>query len=137
MLLGWRYKWDVWLLDWNVYHAAAVDLADRNLYRVPLVEPGFLLPTSGAFNYPPVAAAWALPLLPLEREVGGMVWILACGAAIAAAGLPAACSLAIPALVVGLLLIAYTRLETFAADVLLANDNHIMLVLSPASCGLI
>ena len=74
--------------------------------------------------------AGGMPLLPLEREVGGIVWILACGGRHSRSGIAGcSCSLAIPALVVGLLLMAYTRLETFSADVLLANDNHIMLVL--------
>lgn len=70
-----RVKPDVWLYDWNVYHAAATDLVARDLYRVPLIEPGYELPVT-IFNYPPLAAAWEVPLLPLGREDGGLAFVL-------------------------------------------------------------
>lgn len=80
-----RLKPTYWLLDWNVYYAAAIDLVQRSLYRIPLNEPGARLEVD-VFNYPPLAAAWALPLLPLGREVGGFVWVLA-GVGFVVAGL--------------------------------------------------
>lgn len=71
----------VWLYDWNVYHAGAVQLLERTLYRVPLVEPGFDLPLS-VFNLGPLAAVWAVPFLPLGREAGGVAFVLVSIAAV-------------------------------------------------------
>jgi hypothetical protein len=80
-----RLRPTYWLLDWNVYYAAAIDLVQRDLYRIPLSEPRARLEVD-VFNYPPLAAAWALPLIPLGRELGGLVWVLM-GVAFAIAGL--------------------------------------------------
>ena len=68
-------KPDLWLLDWNVYYVGALQLLRRELYRVPLSEVGVSLPVD-VFNYPPLAAVWAVPLLPLGREPGGLAFVL-------------------------------------------------------------
>ena len=33
---GYSSRFETWLYDWNVYHAAAQDLLDRSLYKTPL-----------------------------------------------------------------------------------------------------
>ena len=48
-----------WLFDWHVYAAAAKDLVQGELYRVPLVS-AFPIPVTG-FNYPPGSALTAIP----------------------------------------------------------------------------
>jgi hypothetical protein len=123
---------DVWLYDWNVYHAAAGQLMDRTLYRAALLQPGHELPIA-AFNYPPLAAAWAIPLLPLGREPGGVVWLIAgvlatsIGALLGARALGLQWSWAWVASGLGLAI--YATSPYIAADVLLGNNNHLMLAL--------
>jgi hypothetical protein len=123
---------DVWLYDWNVYHAAGGQLLDRTLYRAPLVQPGHELPIA-AFNYPPLASAWAVPLLPLGRETGGVVWLIVAvmattiGAVLGARALGLRWSWAWVA--GGLGLAFYATSPYIAADVVLGNNNHLMLAL--------
>ena len=125
---GLHYHDFPWLVDWNVYHSGAIDLADRTLYRVPLVEPGAYLPVE-RFNYPPLAALEALPLIPLGRLPGGLTWLVISGISVLAAGVAAARSLAVPAAVIGLVLIATVWREIFRIEVGIANDNFLMLAI--------
>lgn len=123
---------DVWLYDWNVYHAAAGDLIDRTLYRMPLLEPGHALPI-GTFNYPPLAAGWALPLLPLGREPGGIVWLMAGVVAIAAGALLGARALGLRWIwawvIAGAAVAVYPWTQYFTVDVTLGNNNHLIFAL--------
>jgi hypothetical protein len=64
---------DTWLLDWHVYSAGARDFVNHELYSVPLVS-SYRLPVD-AFNYPPLSAIVAIPLLPLPDAVGGNAFV--------------------------------------------------------------
>jgi hypothetical protein len=123
---------DVWLYDWNVYHAAAGQLVHGTLYRAALVQPGHDLPIA-AFNYPPLAAAWALPFLPLGRELGGVVWLIVGLLATSVGSLLGARALGLrwswAWVVSGVGLAFYATSPYIAADVLLGNNNHLMLAL--------
>jgi Glycosyltransferase family 87 len=125
---GYTNRFGTWLYDWNVYHAAAQDLLDRSLYKTPLVQPGQRLPVE-AFNFPPLAALWATPLLPLGREVGGMAWLAACAACVAIGMGFAVRAVGLWLAVAGIGLALYTQAPQFRADVLLGNNNHLMFVL--------
>jgi hypothetical protein len=71
-------------LDWRVYATGAAQLLDRSLYRVPLDAGTAPLPLD-VFNLPPLAAAAALPFLPLGADAL-LAWQLlgAAGVALAA-----------------------------------------------------
>lgn len=120
---------NTWLFDWNVYHAAAQDLVDGTLYRVPLREPGHELPIE-IFNYPPLAAAWPVPLLPFGVEPGGVMWLVIGVLATSAGALLGARALGLPwtwaAVVAGAGLTLYTAWPHIDSDVLLGNNNHLM-----------
>lgn len=117
-----------WLYDWHVYYAGAVDLVERNLYRVPLELAGWPLPTN-VFNLPPAAAGAALPLVPFGREVGGIIWLGVGLAAIGFAAIVAARIAEIPAgwAWMGVPLVAYTGVYFFIGHVTLGNVNHVLL----------
>lgn len=123
---------DVWLYDWNVYHAAAVGFLNHTLYRTPLVQPGYELPIS-VFNYPPLAAVWAAPLLPFGREPGGVVWLVvglfatSVGALLGARALRLSWSWAWVAAGAGLAVYGFNQL--IGADIALGNNNHLMFAL--------
>jgi hypothetical protein len=127
----------IWLYDWNVYHAAAGQLVDRTLYRVPLVEPGFSLPLP-VFNYPPLAAVWVLPLLPLGREAGGIAFeflslgCLAAGLMFAVRALGLRYPWAWAAGILALWLATFPYLAMFpyvVAEIGLGNNNELMFLL--------
>jgi hypothetical protein len=90
-LLAWAIRLTVeqfdprpaWLYDWHVYAAGAEDLVQRSLYYVPL-DSAFPIPVQ-EFNYPPLAALVAAPLLLLPDQVAGTLWVSANIAAMAAA----------------------------------------------------
>jgi hypothetical protein len=63
-----------YLLDFHVHAAGAWDLLDGTLYRAELVHPG-RLPVD-RFNYPPLAAAIAVPFAWLPDQVGGSAWVI-------------------------------------------------------------
>jgi hypothetical protein len=120
---------NTWLFDWNVYHAAALDLMDRTLYRVALVEPGHALPIE-FFNYPPLAAAWAVPLLPFGREPGGVVWVVLMVLATSAGSLLGSRAIGLSwiwtLLLAGVGLALYSYWPHIVNDILLANNNHLV-----------
>jgi hypothetical protein len=62
-----------WLYDWHVYAAAAKGLVEGTLYHVPL-HSAFPLPVE-VFNYPPLSAFVAAPLLLLSDQVAGTLWV--------------------------------------------------------------
>ena len=120
---------NTWLYDWNVYHAAAIDLLERALYRVPLIEPGHALPID-FFNYPPLAAAWAVPLLPFGREPGGIAWLLIGIAATSVGALLGARAIGLPwkwaAFLAGAALAVYAHWPPVEAGILLGNNSHLV-----------
>ena len=120
---------NTWLYDWNVYHAAAIDLLERTLYRVPLAEPGHALPID-FFNYPPLAAAWVVPLLPFGREPGGIAWLLIAIAATSAGALLGARAIGLPwkwaTLLAGAGLVLYAQWPHIEAGILLGNNSHLV-----------
>ena len=63
-----------WLYDWHVYWAGAIDFVERDLYRGPLLLPGWPLPTP-VFNQPPGAAILAVPFLPLGHDLASLLWL--------------------------------------------------------------
>ena len=63
-----------YLLDYHVHAAGAWDLLDGTLYRAELAHPG-RLPVD-RFNYPPLAAAIAVPFAWLPDAVGGSAWVI-------------------------------------------------------------
>lgn len=65
---------DAYLLDYHVHAGAASDLLDRSLYRDELTYPGRL--PIDRFNYPPLAAALALPYASLPEDIGGTAWLV-------------------------------------------------------------
>ena len=71
-------------LDWRAYATGAAQLLDHSLYRVPLDAGTAPLPLD-TFNMPPLAAAAALPFLPLGADAP-LAWQLlgAAGVALAA-----------------------------------------------------
>ena len=71
-----------WLYDWHVYAAAAKDLVQGELYRVPLVS-AFPIPVD-SFNYPPGSALTAVPFLAFPDDIGGFLWVLLNVASVAA-----------------------------------------------------
>lgn len=73
---------EIFQIDWHVFWSGARDLADRDLYRVPLEANGLAL-SAPEFRLPPFAAVWPLPLLPLGPETGGVAWQVMAALAIA------------------------------------------------------
>jgi hypothetical protein len=63
-----------YLLDFHVHAAGAWDLLDGTLYQTELLHPG-RLPVD-RFNYPPLAAAIAVPFAWLPDPVGGSAWVI-------------------------------------------------------------
>jgi alpha-1,2-mannosyltransferase len=76
-VIGWvtSGRLQVWLTDWHVYAAGAEDLLAKSLYRAELTYPPYILPVT-EFNLPPLAAALAIPLLPLPDDLAGSAWLL-------------------------------------------------------------
>lgn len=68
--------------DWRVYATGAEHLLDRSLYAVRLAPGGMPIPVDH-FNLPPLAAALALPLLPLSFAAAVAVWQVVNAAALA------------------------------------------------------
>lgn len=119
--------------DWHVYRAGARDLLDRSLYRGRLELPGFPLPVD-VFNQTPLAAGWALPLLPLDVLTGGRIWQVLMVISIAAGMILSAAVLRLPRVVLlsGIGLLAYSLSPWFWVDVLLGNINGLMFLLVSA-----
>src|SRR3990172_12464757 len=67
----------VWLYDWRVYYAGALDLVERDLYRDGGISVGNLALPVAIFNNPPMAAVIPIPLLPFGYELGGLIWVAA------------------------------------------------------------
>ncbi len=119
-----------WLLDWSVYLSGARDLADRSLYRQPLPDVGLPMSTNH-FNLPPMASVPALPLLPLDPAIGGVIWSVVNVVATGATAILLARLLgARPAVLwAGLWVGILSLTRVWEATVLLGNLNPLMLLL--------
>ncbi len=124
--------WVLW--DWSVYYAGAQDLAERDLYRVPLPQFPIPLPTP-VYNMPPASAAIALPLLPLGREVGGAVWVLIGWGCLTGSALLASRWLPWGWLWVGVAMVVFGLQPYLDGHLLLGNVNHLILALRSRSHG--
>lgn len=121
---------DVFQVDWHVYWAAARDLVEGDLYRVPLDAVGRTL-SADEFNLPPLSAAWAVPLLALPVLVGGYVWQAVAVAAIASSAIAAASTLRIPRpwLIAGLALGPLALTLPYLEGLHLGTNNFLVLAL--------
>jgi hypothetical protein len=117
-----------WLYDWHVYAAGAVDLIERDLYRVVLEFPGWPLPVAG-YKLPPFSAVWATPLLGLPDETAGIVWV-ALGALVWASAWWVALRLLNVPLAwawTGIALALFSMAVPWFGAILLGNNNHLVL----------
>lgn len=119
----------IWLYDWHVYAAGAQDLVQGSLYRTPLTYPPHPLPVSD-FNLPPLAAAWATPLLVLPDSLAGAVWVaVGALASLGAVWWLVYHYLRLPHgwIWMGAALAIYAQSMTFTIHVLVGNINDLML----------
>jgi len=119
---------DIDHVDWHVYDAGAVDLADRSLYRHPLHLDDRTL-SSPAFNLPPMSAAVALPLAWLPVDVGAVVWQLIAAASLAAAAVLALAVARVPSpwLWAGLVVAVLTLLNPVLEGLDIGTNNYLVL----------
>ena len=119
---------EIWLLDWHVYSAGAQDFLSGALYLEPL-ESVHRLPI-GVFNYPPLSAIAAIPLLPVTDGVAGTFWVALNVAAVAATAVVVARILGArhPLLWGGLGFLAYT-LHPWMKLAFLGNNTPLVLLL--------
>ena len=73
----------LFLLDWHVYAAGGRDLVEGDLYH-GLLRSQYAIPVE-RFNYPPLAAALALPFLLFPDHVGGPLFVIVNVAAVGGA----------------------------------------------------
>ncbi|PZR62510.1 MAG: hypothetical protein DLM71_06795 [Chloroflexi bacterium] len=128
---GWRETTGgVRLVDWHVYFAGARDLANRDLYRHALALDGLVL-SSPVFNLPPLAAAWALPLLPMPIDLGGQVWQLIAAGCVALAVVASLRMFEIPTRVLwaGLVLGPLSLTLLYLEGLHLGTNNYLVLAL--------
>ena len=121
----------VWLYDWRVYYAGALDLVHRRLYLDGGIAVGSLKMPVDVFNYPPMAAALPIPLLPFGYELGGFIWVVMGVAAMLAGGLVAARTTRKPAWLAffGVFWLAYAVQPYFTRNIVLGNVNSFMLLI--------
>jgi len=119
----------VWLYDWRVYYAGALDLLERDLYLDTGIGVGDLQMPVGVFNNPPMAAVLPLPLLPFGYESGGLIWVVAGAIALAGSAFAAARVTRAPLGIawIGLFWLAYTVQPFFVRNMVLGNVNSFML----------
>jgi hypothetical protein len=119
----------VWLYDWRVYYAGALDLVERDLYLDHGIGVRNLQMPVHVFNNPPMAAALPLPLLPFGYEVGGLIWVIAGAVALAASAVAAVRVLGIRVgwAWIGLFWLAYVAQPFFVRNMVLGNVNAFML----------
>ncbi len=128
---GWRATTGgVRQVDWHVYLAGARDLASHDLYEHILRLDGQVL-SSPVFNLPPLAAVWALPLLPVPIDLGGQVWQLAAAGCVALAAVVALwiLELPMPLLRAGLVLGPMSLTLAYLEGLHLGTNNYLVLAL--------
>ncbi|MCV0404489.1 MAG: glycosyltransferase 87 family protein [Chloroflexi bacterium] len=119
----------IWLYDWHVYAAGAHDVISGELYREPLVFPGWPLPVN-AYNLPPASAVWAIPFISVPESVGSIAWLVVGFGAWVGAWVYAIHLLRLrPAWAwTGIAVFVYGQLAYwFTANVVLGNVNHLVL----------
>lgn len=126
---------DVFQVDWHVYWAGARDLVDGDLYRVPLDAGGRTL-SATEFSLPPLSAAWAVPLLILQEDVGGYAWQVMGAMSFASAAIAGAAMLNVsrPWLVAGILLGPVSITLIYLEGLHLATNNYLVLGLVAVGC---
>jgi hypothetical protein len=119
---------DIDHVDWHVYDAAAIDLANRTLYRHPLHLDNRTL-SSPAFNLPPASAAVALPLAWLPVDVGAVIWQLIATASLAVAVVLALAVARVPSpwLWAGLVAGALSLLNPVLEGLDIGTNNYLVL----------
>lgn len=120
----------IWLYDWHVYAAGGTALVERELYTAPLAFPGWPIPVD-TYNLPPFSAVLTIPLLLLPDVVAGSIWVLIGAVSWTVAWWLALRSVRAPlawawtGLALGTYAVAF---YWFAANLLLGNVNHLVLV---------
>jgi Glycosyltransferase family 87 len=121
----------VWLYDWRVYYAGALDLVQRHLYRDAGISVGKLAMPVVVFNNPPMAAAVPIPLLPFGYEFGGLIWVLAGATALLVSTLGAAriTHTSFGLAWFGIFWLIYATQPFFPRTIVIGNVNNFMLAL--------
>lgn len=119
----------VWLYDWRVYYAGALDLVERDLYRDAGISVGKLAMPVVVFNNPPMAAVIPIPLLPFGYELGGFIWVVAGATALLGSALGAArvTRTSFGLAWFGIFWLLYTTQPFFVRTIVLGNVNSFML----------
>ena len=121
----------VYLYDWRVYYAGALDLVERHLYRDGGIALGNLKMPVAVYNNPPFSAVPPIPLLPLGYEAGGLVWVVAGVGAVLVSGLLAT-RIVQPRTALtwfGIFWLVYVLQPYFPRNVVLGNVNGFMLLI--------
>jgi Glycosyltransferase family 87 len=129
--IGWQLtSGGVRQVDWHVFEAGARDLLARRIYEGPLDSGGLVLSTP-VFNLPPLAAVWAIPLLPFPVDVGGTIWQSASAFALAVSAVMAALIAGIrrPLIVAGAFLGPFSISIVYLEGLHLATNNYVVLAL--------
>lgn len=121
----------VWLFDWRVHYAGALDFLERDLYRDGGIGVGALQMPVDVFNLPPAAAVLAVPFVLLGYEVGGLVWVTLGTVGVLGAGYVAAwmTGKSIWLACFGIFWLAYAVQPFFVRVAVLGNVNSLMLPL--------
>jgi len=121
----------VWLYDWRVYYAGALDLLERDLYLDPGIGVGNLQMPVHVFNYPPMAALLPLPLIPFGYEAGGLIWVIAGAVALVASAFAAVNVTRAPLgwAGIGIFWLVYAVQPFFVRNMLLGNVNSFVLLI--------
>lgn len=121
----------VWLYDWRVHYAGALDLVERDLYLDGGISVGALQMPVHVFNLPPASAVIAAPLLPFGYAGGGALWVAVGTLAMIAAGLGVwriAGGVVLPA-ALGVFWVWYALQPFFVRVSVLGNVNSLILAL--------
>lgn len=119
----------VWLYDWRVYYAGALDFVERDLYRDGGISVRALQMPVAVFNNPPMAAVIPIPLLPFGYELGGLIWVAAGAIALFGSALGAGrlTHTSIGLAWFGIFWLLYTTQPFFVRNIVLGNVNSFML----------
>ncbi|HLB37158.1 MAG TPA: glycosyltransferase family 87 protein [Gemmatimonadales bacterium] len=121
----------VWLYDWRVHYAGALDFLERDLYQDGGIGVGALKMPVDVFNLPPASAALALPFALLGYDVGGLAWVVLGIVGVVGAGAGAARMAGRSTWLAwfGLFWLAYALQPFFVRVTVLGNVNSFMLPL--------
>jgi alpha-1,2-mannosyltransferase len=126
----------VFLYDWRVYYAGALDLVARQLYRDGGIAVGNLKMPVELYNNPPLSAVLPIPLLPLGYEVGGLVWVAAGAVAVVAGSVLASVIVGARTALTwfGVFWLLYVIQPFFVRNMVLGNVNSFMLLVVIGFC---